>query len=78
MTAEEMLIREVASAICRAEGHSPLEEGSQVINMTSGTGMIYHNEKKWQDYIKHAVDAISSMREFEYMANLTCPPDNEI
>lgn len=77
MTEKEMLIREVASAICRADGGLPLNEGLKSTKVaTSGRGFIgvEFNEFQWQDYIKHATEAISAMKEFEYMANLVCPP----
>ena len=65
-----MLVREVASAICRANGGCPLNPGTKVTSMTSGTGTVEFNDKEWEDYKNQAKSAISAMKDFEFMAKL--------
>lgn len=65
MKTDEMLIREVASAICRAEGKEPASAGMKSTGIkSSGRGLtgIEWNEFMWQDYIKQAEAAIETVR----------------
>ena len=64
-----MAVREVASAICRANGGCPLSPGKKSKGITpSGRGFIgtNYNENEWEDYIPQATAAISAMRDFEH------------
>ena len=59
-----MLIREVASAICRANGGCPLNPGTKITSMTSGTGIVDYNDKEWEDYIPQAKAAMSAISDW--------------
>ena len=70
MTEKEMLIREVASAICRTEGLHPLNPGYKVIPSASGTGIIKFNKYCWMDYIPHAKAVLSAIKDWNNMSRL--------
>ena len=64
-----MLVRKVASAICRAEGFSPVSPGYNLKNGTSiGSGYGFKsedwNEQRWQDYKNQAEAAILAIKEW--------------